>query len=240
VARARADVREALFGDDPRLPMVFQYNPLIHHLEINGDRELICTITRLDVLAPRIRYNVHDEAGLLSYAETVRRLDTLGVDIRALNQEPGAHGPRGPLPWSPPIPLPFLFVYGRRDATISVMGANIYPEDLEAIIYGNPRLAAEVHSFILSLTTDDSGNPRPCISLELGDARLGDAAWVSAAEAQLQQGLNDLNRDYREALMEFPAAMRPVVRPFALGEGPFKDDATRIKPRRIVREPVRV
>jgi phenylacetate-CoA ligase len=32
IARARPDVRRALFGEDHRLPMVFQYNPLIHFL----------------------------------------------------------------------------------------------------------------------------------------------------------------------------------------------------------------
>jgi hypothetical protein len=62
-ARARPDLRHALFGDDSRLPVVFQYNPLIHCLEVNSQREVICTICRLDVLAPGIRYNVHDEGG---------------------------------------------------------------------------------------------------------------------------------------------------------------------------------
>ncbi len=37
LARADPELREALFGDRPRLPMVFQYNPLIHYLEVNAD-----------------------------------------------------------------------------------------------------------------------------------------------------------------------------------------------------------
>src|SRR5215210_7173672 len=52
LARRRPDVREALFGRDPRLPMVFQYNPLIHFLEVNDEDEIICTVSRLDLLAP--------------------------------------------------------------------------------------------------------------------------------------------------------------------------------------------
>ncbi|TME44365.1 MAG: hypothetical protein E6I56_12420 [Chloroflexi bacterium] len=35
IARARPALRRALFGDDSRLPMIFQYNPLIHYLEVN-------------------------------------------------------------------------------------------------------------------------------------------------------------------------------------------------------------
>ena len=38
LARARPDIRRALFGTDARLPMVFQYNPLIHYLEVNDAR----------------------------------------------------------------------------------------------------------------------------------------------------------------------------------------------------------
>ncbi len=38
--------------------MVFQYNPLIHFMEVNDRGEVICSVSRLDLLAPRIRYNV--------------------------------------------------------------------------------------------------------------------------------------------------------------------------------------
>ena len=73
LARARPDIRAALFGDDPRLPMVFQYNPLIHYLEVNAERELVCTVSRLDLLSPRVRYDVHDQGGIVDFA-TVRRI----------------------------------------------------------------------------------------------------------------------------------------------------------------------
>ena len=139
LARARPDIRAALFGSDPRLPMVFQYNPLVHFLEVNALGEVLCTVSRLDLMAPRIRYNVHDSGGLLEFATARRVLSAAGIDIGRLGALPDVAGPRGPLPWSPPIPLPFVYVYGRRDATISVMGANIYPEDIETVVYGDRR-----------------------------------------------------------------------------------------------------
>ena len=141
LARARPDIRAALFGTDPRLPMVFQYNPLVHFLEVNALGEVLCTVSRLDLMTPRIRYNVHDSGGLLDFATARRVLSEAGIDIARLGALPEVAGPRGPLPWSSPIPLPFVYVYGRRDATISVMGANIYPEDIETIVYGDPGLS---------------------------------------------------------------------------------------------------
>ena len=235
LARRRPDVREALFGDDPRLPMVFQYNPLIHFLEVNELGEIICTVSRLDLLSPRIRYNVHDEGGLLGFATARERLAAFGFDIERLGERDETAGPRGPLPWSRPIPLPFLWVNGRRDATISVMGANIYPEDIETVVYRDPTLVPRLHSFLLSTVDDERGVPRPMVALELADLAGVDDRWRATMADQLRDGLTGLNIDYRSSIAEFPDAMQPIVTTYGLGEGPFAADATRIKQRRIIR-----
>lgn len=235
LARRHQDVREALFGTDPRLPMVFQYNPLIHFLEVNEVGEIICTVSRLDLLAPRIRYNVHDEGGLIEFARARERLAAFGFDIERLGEVDETAGPHGPLPWSPPIPLPFLWVNGRRDATISVMGANIYPEDIETVVYRDASLVPRLHSFLLSTIDDERGVPRPMVALELADLAGVDDRWRAAMADQLRDGLTGLNIDYRSSIAEFPDAMQPIVTTYALGEGPFAADATRIKQRRIIR-----
>jgi phenylacetate-CoA ligase len=234
VARRRPDVREALFGQDPRLPMVFQYNPLIHFLEVNPDDEIICTVSRLDLLAPRIRYNVHDEGGVIEFARVRDVLRRFGFDIEALGAAEEAAGPRGPLPWSRPIPLPFLWVNGRRDATISVMGANIYPEDIETLVYRDTALVPRLHSFLLSVIDDERGVPRPTVALELAELDGVDDAWRDRMADQLRDGLTGLNIDYRSSIAEFPDAMQPIVTTYGLGEGPFAADTKRIKQRRII------
>jgi phenylacetate-CoA ligase len=235
LARARPDLREALFGRDSRLPMVFQYNPLIHFLEVNAEHEIVCTVSRLDLLSPRIRYNVHDEGGLVDFGTAAATLRRFGYDIDDLGSLPETAGPRGPLPWVKPIPLPFLWVHGRRDATISVMGANIYPEDIETLVYRDPTLVPRLHSFLLSVVDDATGTPRPSISLELTDLTGVDDPWRARLSDRLRDGLRDLNIDYRSSVVEFPAAMQPIVETFGLGAGPFAADAARIKQRRIIR-----
>jgi phenylacetate-CoA ligase len=234
LARARPDVREALFGRDSRLPMVFQYNPLIHFLEVNGDGEIVCTVSRLDLLAPRIRYNVHDEGGLVEFKTAAATLRRFGYDIWRLGSAPETAGPRGRLPWVRPIPLPFVWVFGRRDATISVMGANIYPEDVETVVYRDVDLVPRLHSFLLSVVDDDAGLPRPSVALELTDTAGVDDTWRASMSDRLRDGLRSLNIDYRSSIAEFPAAMQPIVQTYGLGQGPFAADASRIKQRRIV------
>jgi phenylacetate-CoA ligase len=233
LARARPEIRRELFGADPRLPMIFQYNPLIHFMEVNARREVICTVSRLDQLAPRIRYNVHDAGGIVDFARVRRVLDGHGYDLTALGAAPEVHGPRGPLPWANPVRLPFLWIHGRADATVSVMGSNIYPEDVESVVYGDPLLAPRLHSFQLSVVDDAGGTPRPAVALELTDLEDVDDAWRDALAGRLRDGLAALNLDYRTSVREFPGAMLPIVSTYPAGAGPFAADATRIKQRRL-------
>jgi len=137
--------------------MVFQYNPLMHHIETNEDGELIFTTTRLNLLQPRIRYNIHDVVGVATFAEMTERAHSTGVELQNLVSSIDQKS----------VPLPFLWVYGRKDFTISLMGANIYPEDLEQCLYDEPELAAMTNSFCLGLIETADGSERPCFSFEV-------------------------------------------------------------------------
>jgi phenylacetate-CoA ligase len=221
LARRDERVRRALFGDDPRLPMVFQYNPLQHHISVNAQRELIFTINRLDVLAPRIAYNIHDEGG-------VARYDDMAARLRAVGVEPAALCPPG----FAPVRLPFMWIYGRKDSTVSVMGANMYPEDIEQALYDEPELAAVTRSFCLGLLEQPDGGVRPQFSFEITSAITPELQ--AAFEARITARMQAMNTDFREAMHEHPAAVTPVIQLCPPGTGPFTADAMKIKQTRIV------
>ena len=65
LALERREIAEALFGETDRVPMVFQYNPMLHHVETNARNELLFTVCRSGTLSPKVRYNVHDEGGVM-------------------------------------------------------------------------------------------------------------------------------------------------------------------------------
>ena len=113
------------------------------------------------------------------------------------------------------------------------MGSNIYPEDVESILYGDREVGRRLHSFMLAVADDPSGTPRPSVAVELSDVEGVDDTWRAEAAQRLRAGLAALNADYRESLSEFPAAMLPIVSTYAIGDGPFASDAGRIKQRRI-------
>ena len=80
-ARENDALRKELFGDDSRLPMVFQFNPVSHYFEVNDEDELVVTIPRLNVLSPRIRYNIHDKGGVMPLSEMAEICRKHGYDF---------------------------------------------------------------------------------------------------------------------------------------------------------------
>ena len=216
-----AALRRTLFGDDHRLPMLFQYNPIDHFIEII-EREIVVTISKPWTLSPRIRYNIKDEGGMIIFDDMKEKLKLHNIDIRELERK--CNYPR----WY----VPFLFIYGRKDSTISVMGANIYPEDVESIVYSDLLLANNINSFSISLEEDAGGNPRPCFEFELLD--INQKAKVEEKLGNIvSSGLAKLSLDYKKAKDEYPQAVEPIVRIFGMHEGPFKDDQSRIKKRYV-------
>ncbi len=214
-------LRKTVFGEEHRLPMLFQYNPLDHLVEII-DREVVVTISKPWTLSPRIRYNIKDEGGMLTFDDMKQRLGLHGISLEALERQCGF--PR----WY----LPFLFIHGRKDSTVSVMGANIYPEDVETIVYSAPLLASKINAFSISLEEDAGGNPRPCFEFELLD--LGPRIEVETMLREiLSPELAKLSLDYRKAKSEYPQAVEPIVRTFGMNEGPFQANLGRIKRRYV-------
>jgi len=220
-ARNNDRLRQAIFGNDSRLPMLFQYNPLMHHIAVNEKGELLFTITRLNVLSPRIMYNVHDEGGIATFSEMQARFRSGGLTLEELGTRTGTR----------PLRLPFLWIYGRKDSTVSVMGANIYPEDIEQCLYEESELAEVTHSFCLSLQENEGGAVRPCLSFEI----MGEitAELQRNFEERITERLKTLNADFREAFKEYEQTVTPVIQLFSLAAGPFAADARKIKQTRV-------
>jgi phenylacetate-CoA ligase len=224
--RLRTDgrLRSALLGpDESRLPMIFQYNPLETYLETTPDDEILCTVNTTAVLNPKVRYNIGDEGRLMSFDAVVK----------AVAAEPGAWAEAEAAWRVDRIRLPLLFLFGRKDSTVSYMGANIYPQDVEYGLYqGNP-MAHLIESFRLSLEERADLEARPTVNVQLrGGVELAEAERRELA-AVCRRGvlryLAEVSRDFAESLAEDPSAADLRIRVHDHGSGPFADATGKIK-----------
>ena len=135
-------LREDVLGvAENRIPMIFQYNPLETFLETTEQGELLVTLNSTDIMSPKTRYNIGDEAMIVDFPSMealVARHPRL-----AFGYERAYAIQR--------MRLPFVLLFGRKDSTISYMGANIYPLDVENGLYLDNPYASAIESFKLGL-----------------------------------------------------------------------------------------
>jgi len=208
-----AELSKKLFGRETP-PMIFQYNPLDYIVETSNDKELVFTIGRQDSAAPKLRYNLHDVGGTLTYKELKSLLNSKGVDILSLAKRQSN--------------FPILYVFGRSDLTAPFYGAKIYPTDVEEIINYNPVLTRNINCHQIVSYEDDAVNKRLKIRLETASGVEADFITDEELHKTIFEGLCRVNQDFREVTKMFdPSAVEIELFPY--GTGPFAERDIRIK-----------
>jgi|GEM_PF-72289 phenylacetate-CoA ligase len=102
-----------------RLPTLVQYCPTLKYFE-EIDSELLFTAS---AGIPLIRYNIHDFGGVKTFSEIV---EAVGMDVNQFDQHLKQYDKKL-TPWQ----LPFVYLYGKSDFTVTLYGLNIYPENIK-------------------------------------------------------------------------------------------------------------
>ena len=208
-----AELSKKLFGRETP-PMIFQYNPLDYIVETSNDKELVFTIGRQDSAAPKLRYNLHDVGGTLTYKELKSLLNSKGVDILSLAKRQSN--------------FPILYVFGRSDLTAPFYGAKIYPTDVEEIINSTLALTRNINCHQIVSYEDDAVNKRLKIRLETASGVEADFITDEELHKTIFEGLCRVNQDFREVTKMFdPSAVEIELFPY--GTGPFAERDIRIK-----------
>src|SRR4029453_771167 len=113
---ARPPAARALFGES-RLPTLVQYDPRSRYFECIDGTLLFSG----DNGIPLVRYHIADSGGLISHPGILAFVAESASAAVAEARRASARGVR---------PLPFAYVFGRADFTISYFGANVFPENV--------------------------------------------------------------------------------------------------------------
>ena len=227
---ADASLRDKFLGHgEDRIPMVFQFNPLETFIEINDDSEVVVTLNNASIMSPKIRYNIGDEGKIMSYQEAAKVLQE--HDGSAWQE--ASHSFNGTS-----VVLPILFLYGRTDSTVSYMGANIYPQDVEYGLYADTARAAIIDSFCLSSVETEQLETRIAINVQLEDgADLNESEVTMMSDAIRKDVIDHLagvNRDFATSLDEDRSTADIRVALFKYGTGPFASQGNSIKNKYLV------
>lgn len=149
----KPDMAVLLFGE-ARLPTLVQYNPWSRYFEKNGET----LVVTCDGTVPLIRYHIADKGGIITF-------DDMMAWLRRNGCEPTVEF-AGPLS-SSAIALPFVYVFGRADFTVSYFGANIYPENI-AVGLEQPEFENSITGkFVLEVRETNGGDSELHLAVEL-------------------------------------------------------------------------
>lgn len=156
IRRWLADLPEAarnLFGES-RLPTLVQYDPCSRFFEVH-DNTLVVSCENS---VPLLRYHIADKGGVLSFDEMWEFLNQHGIYTVADLGLPTDFKPR---------PLPFVFVFGRADFTVSYYGANIYPENVTVGLEQPDIMRWVTGKFVLQVRETALGDKELHVAVEL-------------------------------------------------------------------------
>jgi phenylacetate-CoA ligase len=160
---------KALFGES-RLPTLVQYDPCSRFFEVEDGQLIFSGNNGI----PLIRYNILDNGGLITYEEMLKSLAEWGFNpLEELQQNRGIHQ------------LPFVYVFGRSNFTVSYFGANIYPENV-TVGLEQPIIREWVTGkFVLQVKEDEDKNRFLSVVVEL-------APGVESSEEKITQITNSI------------------------------------------------
>jgi phenylacetate-CoA ligase len=179
------ELNQKLFGTSQN-PIVFQYNPLMHYIENTEKGDFNITILDENVTSPKVKYNLHDQGGKISYKEMIKVLKK--YDKRKLKAFTNKNKT---------LKLPFLYVCGRIDGTISIGGNNIYPEQIGTAIQES-KFASAVNRFMIGSSHDQNFNVKFDVHVELKKGTKENAAVKATLEKVIFKTLMDKNLEFKE------------------------------------------
>jgi len=171
-----------LFGES-RLPTLVQYDPASRFFELHDDTLVVSGENSV----PLLRYHIADKGGLVSFEDMCAFLNNHGVHSLAELGLDNSSQTRS---------LPFVFVFGRADFTVSYYGANIYPENV-TVGLEQPEFTSWISGkFVLETRETDNSDKYLHIAVELLPAIQGTIKLSEKIAESVKTQLLRLNSEF--------------------------------------------
>jgi phenylacetate-CoA ligase len=157
-----------------------------------------------------VRYHIADSGGLVDYQRMLRFLAERGFDPLAAIRSSSDRGIR---------PLPFAYVFGRADFTVSYFGANVFPENVTVGLEQPPIDQWVTGKFVMQTREDDDRNAYLSIVVELGGDVSADQAKLGAITDSILRNLLRLNSEFAHYVPR--ERQRPRIQLAPLGDAEY-------------------
>ncbi|HEY2402652.1 MAG TPA: hypothetical protein VGI23_20025 [Steroidobacteraceae bacterium] len=194
---AHPEAARTVFGES-RLPTLVQYDPCSRYFETYQDTLVVSGESGV----PLVRYHIADKGGIFEYDELLQRVRDLGGDPVAELDERGI------------APLPFVYLFGRADFTVSYFGANVYPENV-SVGLEQPRIRDLVSGkFVLHVVESAQRDKEMHVIVETAPGVGSPADLAEMIGASILGQLLRLNSEFANYVPAEYQVPRITLRPF--------------------------
>jgi phenylacetate-CoA ligase len=176
-----------IFNND-RLPSLYNYDPRFTYFE-GINREL--SITK-NSGCPLIRYNIHDEGGVLPFSEVTK---FFGKDLRGDNK------------WQ----LPFVYLFGRDKFLVKIFGANVYSEHVQHALSHEMLQPMLTGRYVLEMDYDKDNNPEMVCRIELNPQIEESPELIKEVQRIFVSEVRKLNSEYNYVLENVGDKVKPRI-----------------------------
>ncbi len=213
-----------LFGQT-ELPMLFQYNPLMHYIQpiVNQEGKPEFEITLLDdsTILPKVKYNLHDEGKKFRFNEMMNILEK--HEPRFMDKFTAAEHHSVDI-----LNLPFLCIFGRSDGTLSFDGANVFPDQIQGGILKDKELSKIINRFKFEKKYDKKHTVEFHVLMELKKGYTVNSKIKNKLARNILKHLQDVNPDFRESYSK-NQTLAPKISLYKYEHLLFKKDDAKVK-----------
>ena len=160
---------------------LYQYYPTMRYFEVVEDHSLLLTA---NAGLPLIRYSTRDTGGIIRYAD----LKGLGSGFSGLARRARVDVKA----WQ----LPFVYLYGRKDLSISLYAVNIYVENVKRALERSSFADMLSGLFIMSTDHADNLDQRFSLTVELSSRTSPHAQMTDALAKEIIATVRTVNSEY--------------------------------------------
>lgn len=135
------------------VPSLNQYYPMFKYIETDTN-EVILTAFNTEI--PLVRYNIHDKGRVLEYREIIKLVESFNYS------EAEAEKVTGWKFWH----LPYIYLFGRSDFTVTMYGLNVYPENIKLALESRELINLATGKFVME-TVNRPSNQRQCLRIHI-------------------------------------------------------------------------
>lgn len=186
-------LRTDLFGEN-RLPALYTYLPTLRFFECEN-HELLLTA---NLGIPLIRYNIHDEGGILP-ASAVKNA------LRADEKKEKSN-------------LPFVYIFGRGKFTATLYAANIYPEYVREVLFDKSIRELITGNFVLKTKYTQTQDHYLELNVELAENIDSSNKIKEEITHAFVTIVKQLSTEYNRIYQEYGAKAEPHVVLYSYGD----------------------